>query len=149
MNAPATPMSSDDALEELSTVHTRIVDAIAGYRTMHEKSEPRFQTVVSDLITTHEKHRDELGALLARHGRTPDAEGSFMSKIHETVVKARALFGEIDEDAAGQIVRVEEWIIDGYGEALEEGLSAEDGEIIARQRGTLRQSVATLRMIDD
>lgn len=92
-----------EQLDSLATLHTRTVDARAGFATMVEKAEPHFRAIARRFHDLHDQHATQLAALLETHGRAPDRDGSFMSTVNTMVVSARALFDEIDEDVMDQV----------------------------------------------
>lgn len=109
---------TDEQLDRLATLHTRTVDARAGFGTMVEKAEPDFRAVVVRFRDLHERHAAELGALLEVNGRRPDRNGSFMATINTLVVSARALLDGIDEDAMDRIRDGERHVLDAMDDAL-------------------------------
>ena len=64
---------------ELATLQTRLIDVLAGFRTMQEKAEPELRPIVDDYIATHSRHERELAERLVSLGREADDDGSFFS----------------------------------------------------------------------
>jgi uncharacterized protein (TIGR02284 family) len=106
------------AAEALATLHTRTVDALAGYETMVGKAEPEFRPVAESFRDLHARHAGRLEALVRAHGGTPDADGSFMSTVNRAVVSIRAFFDEIDDDAMDQVRSGERHVLDAFDEAI-------------------------------
>ncbi|MEO1406541.1 MAG: DUF2383 domain-containing protein [Pseudomonadota bacterium] len=136
---PGATTYDDNAMEAISTAHARSLDAVQGFRTMVEKAEVEFKPVAERFLSLHERHAAALANLLTSAGHSPDASGSFMGKVNELVVSARALFDEIDEDVMDQIRGGEEHILG----ALSEAAAATSGETSAAISG-MREELQTL-----
>lgn len=108
---------TDDQLDKLAVLHTRTVDARAGFETMVEKAEPHFSPIAKRFRDLHDLHATELAALLEAHDREPDRDGSFMATINTMVVSARAFFDEIDEDVMDQVRDGEKYVLNAMDEA--------------------------------
>lgn len=64
---------------------------------MEDAKDASVTPLLRDMIALREKHHRELDVLLRNLGATPDESGSFMSTVHRTVIKVRALVTGIDE----------------------------------------------------
>ena len=114
----ASPASMTEAqLDDLATAHTRTVDALAGFETMVEKSEPEFRDVAIRFRDLHKRHAAQLGAMLEAQGRRPDTDGSFMATVNTLVVSTRAFFDEIDEDVMEQVRDGERHVLNALSDA--------------------------------
>ena len=111
-------------LSSLASLHVTLVDAIKGYQTMMEKSQPELQASIQPFATLHQRHAEELAGILRESGISPDQDGSFMSAVHKVVVSARAMFNDLDNDALPSVVKGEELIVSEYRNVLAE---AHDG----------------------
>jgi hypothetical protein len=112
----ASPVT-DAFIDALATVQTRVVDAIAGFRTMLKHCEPEIEEIVRDYLDTHERHDRQLSARLAALGKEPDADGSFFSTVQKAVVGVRAMFDFVDADVLPQVINGEERILSHYRDA--------------------------------
>lgn len=72
------------------------------------------------LADLHECHATELTTLLVEHGQTPDANGSFMTMVHKTIMDVRSFFGGLDESVIPGLIDGEKRKVAKYGEALKE-----------------------------
>lgn len=113
-----TPTEVIDALADL---HTRTVDALAGYEKVVEKAEPEFRPVAQQFRDLHSRHAAQLASLLTSLGASVDADGSFMATINRTVVSLRAFFDEIDEDVMDNIRSGEDHVLRAFESVLASG----------------------------
>jgi hypothetical protein len=123
-----------DALAEL---HTRTVDARAGFETMVSRAEPAFHPIAQRFCDLHGGHASRLAQMLVDFGRTPDADGSFMTTVNRTVVATRALVDEIDADGMDQVRSGEEHVTRAF-DAGARRLAGTEHEVALREmRGEL------------
>jgi uncharacterized protein (TIGR02284 family) len=134
------PMERD--LSTVATAHTRSVDALQGFRKMMEKAEPEFVSVAQDFANLHATHASRLEKILRQAGEDPDTDGSFMGKVHETVVSARALCDEIDRDVMDQVESGETWILQAFDDAIVDGNAAAYTQDLREMRGELSALLA-------
>jgi hypothetical protein len=142
------PTPTDDAIAALETAHTRSVDARHGFDTMVERAEPGFRPVAQEFRDLHARHAEGLAALLVRHGRTPDADGSFMSTVHSTVVSLRALVDEIDDDVMDAVRSGERRVVDAFEAAEAAGLPEAARGRVAAMRTELEALLHRTRHLD-
>lgn len=125
MKTPETPppsaVSPTEVVDALVALHTRTVDALAGYEKMVEKAEPEFRPVARQFRDLHSRHATRLAALLRSLGAQVDEDGSFMARVNRTVVSLRALFDEIDADVMDNIRNGEEHVLHAFEAALASG----------------------------
>jgi len=110
------------AIDALVTLNTRINDALAGFETMLEHSEPEFHNTVSSFVDLHRRHATEVAGLLARNGTADSDPGSLMGTINQAVVSLRSLVDRIDGDMLRQIASGEEHVLDAFDEVLKTAL---------------------------
>lgn len=141
MSTPLAPtLTDDDAVQSanaLALLHKRTVDALAGYETMVDKAEPDFRDVARRFRDLHSAHARRMAAMLVAHGRSPDADGSFMAMVNRTVVAARALLDEVDTDVMAQVRSGEAHVIEAFEEASTRLEGTEQAAAVREMRGEL------------
>ena len=130
------------ALDALETLHDRTVDVLAGFETMVDKAEPAFRPIAERFRELHRRQATALAALVTAGGRTPDADGTFMSTVNRTVVSLRALFDEIDEDVMAQVESGERNVLDAFDAALAQDQTADTRAALASMRQDLTHLLA-------
>ena len=108
-----------EVLDAVGDTHIALVDAAHGYDVMLEKAEPEIRTVLETTRETTKRQAEELAQFLVAQGRHPTDDGSFMSTVHEGVVRTRAFFTDLDEDVLPAVVDGERRIVSSYDDALE------------------------------
>ena len=131
------PTPDAAALDALETLHNRTVDVLAGYETMIGKAEPEFRSIPERFRDLHGRHSAAIAALLTAGGRTPDADGTFMSTVNRTVVSLRALFDDIDEDSMKQIENGEQNVIKAFDDALSQNQTTDARSALSSMRQEL------------
>jgi uncharacterized protein (TIGR02284 family) len=136
------------AAAAVAALHTRTLDALAGYVRMVEKAEPEFRPTAERFRDLHARHADQLAVILAAMGGHPEEDGSIMGTINETVVSLRAFFDEIDEDVMDNVRSGEDHVLHAFDGALEEGLADPDQTTIAAMRDELQALLDDTRHLD-
>ncbi|MCX7646285.1 MAG: PA2169 family four-helix-bundle protein [Rhodobacteraceae bacterium] len=139
--------ASARAAEALATLHTRTLDALAGYETMVGKAEPEFRPVAEAFRDLHARHAGRLAALVRAHGGAPEEDGSFMSAVNRAVVSIRALLDGIDDDVMDQIRGGERHVLEAFDEAIAADPHAAHAAELATMRRELAELLATARGI--
>lgn len=137
-----------DVADAVADLHTRTVDALAGFETMVEKAEPAFRDIVERFRDLHARHAGALKAILADLGIEVDDDGSFMGTVNEAVVSLRAFFDEIDEDSMDNIRSGEEHVLRAFDAAIAGGLSQPHETSISEMRAELRDLLDVTKDID-
>lgn len=135
-----TPVAGIDPardLDALADLHTRSVDALAGYETMVDKAEPEFRDVAERFRSIHARHVAALSEMLGQAGGEPDAGGSFMATVNKAVVGMRSLFDDIDAGVMNQIRSGEAHILDAFDAAISAAQPADQAHLIG-MRGELQ-----------
>ncbi len=132
-NSPVATQPTDSFTDQLATLQTRVIDVLAGYRTMQEKAEPEIKPLVSDYIGTHTRHEQALAERLTELGHKADEDGSFFSIIQESVVRVRSMFTDLGANIAPQIIDGENSLIDLYRKLLERTDLETDRELLQGQ----------------
>ena len=110
---------TNEVLDAVGDAHIALVDAVHGYGVMLEKAEAEIRTVLETTRQATERQAEELAQFLVAQGRHPSDDGSFMSTVHEGVVRVRAFFTDIDEDTLPTVSGGERRIVSSYDDALE------------------------------
>jgi len=139
------PLDNDgDALKKL---HARMVDTLAGYEEGIERTGNADVAAFFDRFRTmRAQHAGELDGLLRTAGLQPQNDGSWMTYVHEGIMKVRSAIGTLDESVKDDTVRGEQAILDLYDDALD----AASGEpaahaTLARQAAELRTQIGRVR----
>jgi Domain of unknown function (DUF2383) len=127
---PGTPLP-DGFADALANLHTRTVDALAGYETMAAKAEPAFRPVAEGFRDIHARHAAALAGMLAQNGREADADGSFMSAVNRAVVTMRAFVDAIDADVLSAIRSGERHVLDAFDDAIAARREESDDHLVA------------------
>lgn len=128
VDATGTEPSGRTSNDHLRDLHTRIVDAKAGFDVMVDKAEPEFRDVAVSFRDMHARHAEAIADML--HGNV-DADGSIMGTVNKAVVSLRAWFDEIDEDVMDQVRHGEAHVIDAYRTAEKHSAPADEARLIA------------------
>ena len=145
----STDALNDNTLDAIETVLVRSLDAKAGFEKMAEKAEPEFKPVAAKFLAMHASHATGLSAIVSSAGRTPDTDGSFMSRINEGVVALRAFFDEIDDDVMDNVRSGEEFVSTAFDDALSEvPNTSETHASLTRMKGELDALLAETRHLD-
>lgn len=106
-------------LDAIGEAPIDLIDAVNCYDVMLEKAEPEIKNVLQTIRQATERQAGDLTRFLSSQGRHPSQDGSFMSTVHEGVVRTRAFFTDIDEDVLPAVADGERRIISSYDDALE------------------------------
>ena len=129
-------VTTEDELDAMHVLHTRIIDTLAGFDKMADLAEPSFRATVGAFRNLHARHEVEVARLLTEAGQVADADGSFMGTVNRAVVVARALFDEIDTDVMSQVRSGEQYVLDAFDQAI--GHTG-DSRRVARLRAMRRE----------
>src|SRR6201994_3702225 len=88
----------------------------------------------------------ELHQTLLAAGETPDENGSFMTTVHETVIKVRAAITGISEKTLPAFISGEEEIAKLYDEAIEED-EQRTLDLLVRQRTNLNAKIQEMKRL--
>ena len=139
-----------DTREQLEDLHTSAIDARNGYREAFEDADKHgLVALFKDMASLHQSNADELAAELARRGTPVDADGSFMSAVHQTIMSIRGLFGALDQSVLPGLIDGEERNLAKYDAALEE--LASDGPaslLLKTQRERIASSVKIMKSMN-
>lgn len=135
------PLDKDgDALKKL---HARMVDTLNGYEEGIEKAENAEVTAFLERFRTlRAQHAGELDTVLRSAGLEPQRDGSWMTYVHEGIMKVRSAIGTLDESVKDDVVRGEQAILDLYDEALDAARGEPSAHVVlARQAAELRTEI--------
>lgn len=134
--------------DTLKSLHTALIDSRNGYQEALDDAEGKGLTpLFRDMIALRTSDADALARHLIALGETVDAEGSFMSTVHRTVISIRALFTELDESILPGLIDGEQRILGYYDEALKASAQGnpEYGTLV-QQRQVLERKIAEMTM---
>lgn len=136
------------AVDTISKLHTRTVDALKGFETMVEKAEPEFRPVAVQFRDLHDRQAAQMAQILTAMGGKVDADGSIMATVNRTVVSMRALFDEIDDDVMDAIRNGEEKILEAFDAALAEDQPHQAQRALMDMREDLHALLTATRHLD-
>jgi uncharacterized protein (TIGR02284 family) len=136
-------------IEMVKHLHTALVDTRAAYEVALKETEDQdVAALCKQMISL--RHTDHMGLhqALVVAGETPDENGSFMSMVHETVIRVRAAFTGIGKKTIPAFVSGEKDILEVYDAALSEAKADPAlSEVLTRQRETLVLKIAEMEKI--
>lgn len=135
------PRPTDGYTAQLATLQTRLVDVLAGFRTMQEKAEPELRPIVDDYIATHTRHEQELAERLVSLGREVDEDGSFFSVVQESVVRVRSVFTDLGTNTVPQIIDGENSLMEIYRKTVDQATAGPDRALLERQMTELSELI--------
>ena len=132
-------------LDHLKSLHTSAIDARNGYQEALEEAEGKGMTpLFREMIAVHDSNATELDTELTKAGEKPDADGSFMSIVHRTIMDVRSLFGGLDESVLPGLIDGETRNVSKYDSALKDNPPADISALLQRQRGRIEQKIAEM-----
>ncbi|WP_420410160.1 DUF2383 domain-containing protein [Hoeflea sp.] len=120
MSASPIEKATIPIFDAMETAREALVDAVHGLDVMLEKSEPEMKPVLADVRNANQQQADELGSFLKSHDRETPGEGSYMSAVHEGVVRARSLVTGIDEGVLPAVADGQRRLVAFYDDAIEQ-----------------------------
>lgn len=145
---PKDSATNPKAVDTISKLHTRTVDALKGFETMVEKAEPEFRPVVLQFRDLHSRQAAQMAQILTTMGGKVDVDGSIMATVNRTVVSMRALFDEIDDDVMDAIRNGEEKILEAFDAALAEDQPHQAQRALMDMREDLHALLTATRHLD-
>jgi hypothetical protein len=143
--------SPDDhaaCVQAIAMLHTRTVDALAGFERMLAKAEPDFRPVVARFCNLHRDHAAQLASILTALDAPVDEDGSFMGTVNRMVVSLRALFDEIDEDVMDNIRSGEGHVRKAFDAAIACDPAEPHRRALLRMRAELEDLLDATRHLD-
>ena len=105
-------MSTQDEAKALKKLHARLVDTHNGYTTGMEKAErPDIVNFFGKFKSMRESHIAELEGYLRGKGLKPQEDGSWMTYVHEGIMKFRSAIGTLDRDIKDDVIEGEEKVL--------------------------------------
>lgn len=129
--------------DTLKSLHTMLIDSRNGYDEAVKQSDGKSLTpLFREMITLRDKAAGALAIQLTALGENPDADGSFMSTVHRTVIDVRSYLTGLDESILPSLISGEERIIEKYDDAINESSPANpEYAVLVAQRDELRAKV--------
>lgn len=108
-----------DRIDALKTLHTSLIDSRNGYDEAVKQSDGEgLEPLFRSMIDMRSAASSELATQLTSLGEKPDADGSFMSTVHRTVIDIRSYVTGLDESVLPSLISGEERILGYYDDAL-------------------------------
>lgn len=120
MSVSSLDKATAPVFDAMKTAREALVDAVHGFEVMLEKAEPGIRATLADVRDTNQRQADELRSFLASHGRNASDDGSYMSAVHEGVVRTRSLLTGIDETVLPAVADGQRRLVSSYDDALEQ-----------------------------
>ncbi len=106
--------------DALKSMHTSLIEARNGYDEAVKQSEGKGLTpLVLELVSLHSAAASAIATHLTALGETPEADGSFMSTVHRTVIDLRSYVTGLDENILPSLISGEERNLATYDETIE------------------------------
>ena len=136
-------------VENLKMLHTALVDTRAAYElAFKDTDDAQVATICKEMVYLRHMDHEELHQALLEAGETPDENGSFMSMVHETIIKVRAAFTGIGKKTLPAFASGEEDILALYDKAIDEAATdPKISGILNRQRTNLIAKKDEMRRI--
>ncbi len=138
-----------DRTDALKTLHTSLIDSRNGYdeavkQAAGEGLTPLFQ----DMIALRTNAANELATHLLSLGEKADADGSFMSTVHRTVIDLRSYITGLDANVLPALISGEERIVGYYDAALEASAPADpEYAVLIDQRDALKVKIRDMEVM--
>ena len=137
------------ATDHLKALHTALIDTKNGYEeAVKDADQSDAARMFRDMLSLHSRDHEEVHALLVAAGDAPDESGSFMSTIHETVIKVRSAVTGLGTNAMSAFVSGEEMLVSKYDEALTEASGDQHRQsILQRQKMALSENINRMKAV--
>jgi uncharacterized protein (TIGR02284 family) len=127
--------------DALSTLHTTLVDSRNGYEeALKDAGKSGLVTLFEEMVALRQQASVELEPLLLRSGATPDADGSFMSTVHRTIISFQSMLTDLDETVLPGFIDGEKRVLGYYDDAISIAPEA-DRQVLVRQRADLSDRI--------
>lgn len=125
----------DDEIARLADLHTRLIDTLDGYDKAAEKAESEFLGVVEEFRALHQRHAQQVIAMLAALGHNPDPDGSVIGTVNRAVIEVRSWFSEIGHNIMDGIADGEKRVLEELDAAIAAATSIERRAELDQMRG--------------
>lgn len=136
--------ASTQQTEDLTSLHTTLIDSRNGYEEALKDAGPRgLHGLFSEMIAMRQAAAVELEPFLRAGGAEPDESGSFMSTVHRSVISFRSLFNDLDESILPGLIDGERRVLETYDTAL---ASADPAlrSVLERHRGDVERRISEM-----
>ena len=137
-SAATSPDPGDERLKHIAELHTRVLDTIAGFDKLVEKSEAEFRPMAEAFLSMHKAHERVLSDYLTRNGHNASADGSVFGAVNRGIIEARSWFEDVDNAMFDRIVEGEKHVLDAYETARSCGQSIEANAFLTRQMDDIK-----------
>jgi uncharacterized protein (TIGR02284 family) len=130
--------------DAIAALHTTLVDSRNGYQeALNDAGKNGLISLFESMIALRQAAIVELETLVRQAGAEPDADGSFMSTVHRTVISLQSMLTGLDEAALPGFIDGEKRILDSYDAAIR--LSTGDTlAVLERQRAAVSERIAEM-----
>ncbi|WP_306118841.1 MULTISPECIES: DUF2383 domain-containing protein [unclassified Roseitalea] len=146
MRAPLNIDLLSDKLTALATLQTRHVDAAKGYEEAAKRDEGEIAAVCQSLAELHNEQAETLSRILIANGGEPDADGSWLSLVHRSVLTVRDWADRLDQDMLNGFIDGEKRILEQFDTVLDQtGWSDDERRQLVAQRDRIEAEIGRLR----
>lgn len=129
-----------NATSELETLHDRTVDTLAGFDKIVAEAEESFLPLATRFQRLHATHAERISRMMADAGLDTSAPGSFMGSVNETVIAARSMLTDIDQNILAQVRSGEQNVLNAFDAAIR----AVQNEDLVKSLTEMRDELADL-----
>lgn len=109
-------------MDNVASLHTDLIDSRNGYtKALEIAGDTGMTGLFGEMIALRNDHSATLAKLLEKGGKSADAQGSFMTTVHKSVMSFQSLFGDLSERILPGLIDGEKRILKSYDEALASG----------------------------
>jgi uncharacterized protein (TIGR02284 family) len=131
--------------DALAALYTTLVDSRNGYQEAAKDAGPDgLVSLFKSMIALHQSAIVELEPLVRQTGAEPDADGSFMSTVHRTVVSLHSMLTGLDETVLPGFIDGETRILERYDAAIRVCTGAKLA-VLERQRAAVAERIAEMQ----
>lgn len=138
-------MSNQNEAKALKKLYESLIDARNGYREGIKRAErPTVVTFFERFEMLHGRHIGEIDGLIRAKGLTPPEDGSWMTFLHEGIMKFRSAIGTLDRDVRNDVLDGEQKLIEFYDETIGKiTIDTNAKQVLEKQKSALQQAIDT------
>jgi len=131
--------------EALAALHTTLIDSRLGYEeALKDAGNRGLVTLFQEMIALRQAAAIELERFLRQAGLQPEADGSFLSTVHRTIISLQSLFNDLDESILPGLIDGEKRILGYYDDALKSA-TGEEADVLSRQKQEVVDRIAEMQ----
>ncbi|MDP2358997.1 MAG: PA2169 family four-helix-bundle protein [Beijerinckiaceae bacterium] len=136
-------------LDPLRKLHTVLIDSRKGYEeALTDADGNDIAPLFREMINLRDEHHAEIDAHVREAGETPDESGSFLSVVHRTIFKIRALVNANDNTVIPGMIDGEERIVTFYDDVLRSAPPPAVASTLNGQVMRVREQIAKMQAMD-